>query len=340
MTQMLGPARKPPGVSRQLTTFNLEKRSKTRPLPPGERVTIGDVSGAGYISRLWLTFPGWFWPHWNRQAPIDATMLKSLILRIYWDDAETPAVETPVGDFFGAGHCEFNSFTSRFVGTSSGGFYCYWPMPYATGFRIEIENRHPGLGSEVFLNANYQELDVAPAGAGYFCTQFRTARRQGHEPALILQTEGNGHYAGVMLHMQAEPQFELSMLEAPEYVYVDDDWETPRFVGTGLEDYFNGGWYFRDGAFAGPMHGLVLKDPLRSMATMYRLHDEDAVAFDRRIRIEFLNPWQPERLKPYWYSSVAYWYNHAPAPVQPKLPDHKAVLGMYRTRERDHLSVP
>ncbi len=340
MTQMLSTARKPPGISRQLTTFNLAKRSKTKSLPPGERVTIGEVSGAGYISRLWLTLPGWFWPHWNQSATIDATILKSVIMRIYWDGAKTAAVEAPVGDFFGAGQCEFNSFTSQFVGTSSGGFYSLWPMPYAKGFRIEFENRHPTMGSELFLNANYQELEVQPAGAGYFGAQFRTGRRGGSEEALILDTAGSGHFAGMMLHMQGEPQWYLSFLEAPEYVHVDDDWDTPRIVGTGLEDYFNGGWYFREGEFAGPMHGVPLKDALRSMVTMYRLHDEDAIAFDRRIKVAFVNPWDPDRLKPYWYSSVAYLYSEKPEIAQPPLPDQAGVLSYYRTRDRDHLSVP
>ena len=133
---------------------------------------------------------------------------------------------------------------------------------------------------------------------------------------------------------------DLSFLEAPEYVYIDDDWDKPRFVGTGLEDYFNGGWYFRDGAFAGPMHGVPLKDPLRSMVTMYRFHDADAIAFNRRIKLAFVNPWERQRLKPYWYSSVAYWYNDTPTPRQPKLPSHRQVMQFYRTRDRDHISIP
>ncbi len=333
-------ARKPPGRTRQLTTFKLEKRGKTRLLPPGEPVTIGEVRGAGYISRMWLTFPGWFFQHWNTQAKIDPTMLKALILRIYWDGAKTPGVEVPVGDFFGAGQCEYDSFASQFVGTSSGGFFCYWPMPYAKGFRVEIENRHPTLTTDVFVNITYQELDAMPAGTSYFCTQFHTARCQGQERALILETQGSGHYAGVMLAMQGEPLHYLSFLEAPEYVYIDDDWDRPRMVGTGLEDYFNGGWYFREGEFSGPLHGVPLKDPLRSMVTMYRLHEQDAISFDRRIRLEFVNPWHPERLKPYWYASVAYWYSKTPEPGQPPLPDHAGVMQQYRFRDRDHISIP
>ena len=40
-----------------------------------------------------------------------------------------------------------------------------------------------------------------------------------------------------VIYMQGEERNYLSFLEAPEHVYVDGDWETPRIVGTGLEDY-------------------------------------------------------------------------------------------------------
>ena len=58
-------------------------------------------------------------------------------------------------------------------------------------------------------------------------------------------------------------------LEAPEYIYLDDDWDRARIFGTGLEDYFMGGWYFREGTFAGPYHGLPIKDTLESSVAMY-----------------------------------------------------------------------
>jgi len=213
-------------------------------------------------------------------------------------------------------------------------------MPYAKGFRIEVENRHPRLVPDIFLNANYQELPEPPADLNYFCTQFRTARCKADQETLVLDVEGQGHYAGLMLHMQGEPFNYLRYLESPEYIWIDDDRDIPRIVGTGLEDYFNGGWYFREGEFVGPLHGLPLKDPLRSMVTMYRFHTADAVRFDRRIRMAFVKPRPASELSPYWYSSVAYWYSRSPAPPQPPLPPHDQLIRMVRTRDRDHQAIP
>jgi hypothetical protein len=76
------------------------------------------------------------------------------------------------------------------------------------------------------------------------------------------------------------------------------------------------------------------------MVTMYRFHEHDAITFDRRFRFCFVNPWEAERLQPYWYSSVAYWYGDTPTPSQPALPGHESVLQLYRTRDTDHISIP
>ena len=48
--------------------------------------TVAEIDGSGYINHIWLTpagVPG-----------------RYVILRMYWDDSDVPAVECPLGDFF------------------------------------------------------------------------------------------------------------------------------------------------------------------------------------------------------------------------------------------------
>ncbi len=326
--------------TQQLTTFNLERRSKTVRIPRGEAITIGDVQGKGYIANLWMTFPGWFWQHWNTDAPISSTILKTLIVRIYWDGAAKPAVEAPAGDFFGVGLCEVANFASDYVGTSSGGFFCKFPMPFRKGFRIEIENMDEKIDTDVFMNVLYQLTSEVPGDAGYFHAQFHTGRNDGPTPIDVAQFQGKGQYVGIALSMQGQDRNYLSFLEAPEYIYVDNDWDKPRFAGTGLEDYFMGGWYFREGVFAGPLHGLPVKDTLNASVAMYRFHSQDAIHFTSRFKMQFVNPWNPDRLKPFAYSSVAYAYVNSPEGQGPALPVRDALLCWYRLRDRDHQSIP
>ncbi|MFO1477755.1 MAG: glycoside hydrolase family 172 protein [Verrucomicrobiota bacterium] len=336
---VLGPAMLRDDATHQLTTFNLKRKSKTVPVPRGKRVTIGEVKGEGYIANFWLTFPGWFWQHWNTRAPISQTILKTLILRITFDDAAQPSVAAPVGDFFGAGLCEISSFASQYFGTSSGGFFCKFPMPFRKSFRVELENLDEGIDTEVFCNVLYQ-LAPLPEGLGYFHAQFNTGRNKGPDAVQIAELKGRGHYAGCLLYMQGEERNYLSFLEAPEYVYIDGDKDTPRITGTGLEDYFLGGWYFREGPFIGPCHGVPVKDTLNSCVAMYRVHQSDAIHFRENFRFAFVNPWSPDRLKPFSFSSVAFCYLDKPEGQGAPIPPAKELLCWYRVRNTDHQSIP
>ena len=51
MKQPLGPACKPPGISKQLTTFDLQTRSKTKHISPGQRVTLSEL-GREYFETI------------------------------------------------------------------------------------------------------------------------------------------------------------------------------------------------------------------------------------------------------------------------------------------------
>ncbi len=327
-------------TTRQLTTFNLKRKRKTIAVRRAKRVTIGEVKGQGWIAQFWLTFPGWFWQHWNTTALVNQSILKTFILRIYWDGSEQPAVAAPVGDFFGAGLCEVASFASRYFGTSSGGFFCKWPMPFRKGFRVELENLDAEIDTDVFCNILYQLEDSLPEPLGYFHAQFNTGKNDGPAPVQIASVTGRGHYSGCLLYMQGKELNYLSFLEAPEYVYIDEDWDTPRITGTGLEDYFLGGWYFREGTLSGPYHGVPIKDTLNASVAMYRTHESDAIRFQQRLKFAFVNPWSPDRLKPFCFSSVAFLYLDTTEGQGSPIPSAKDLLCWYRVRNTDHQSIP
>lgn len=327
-------------TTHQLTTFQLLTRNKVAQLPRGKRITIGEVRGHGYISQLWLTFPGWFWAHWEPTAPHSQTLLKTVILRIYWDGQAEPAVQAPIGDFFGNGLCEISNFSASTIGMPSGGFACSFPMPFAKGFRIELENLDATIDTYVFMNVLYQLTPTAAENVGYFHAHFRTARNAGSAPVEMAQVTGRGHLAGCTLSMQGEQRQYLSFLEAPEYISLDDDWDPPRIVGTGLEDFFCGGWYFREGPFIGQQQGVTSKDTLGSSIAMYRLFAADAIHFRQRLHFRFVTPWAPERLKPFAYSACTFLYLDTPAGCAPAIPARDALLCWYRIRDTDRLSVP
>lgn len=329
------------GRSRQFTTFDPKTKNKAYPVQPGEKKNLVNYEGAGIITRMWMTFSGWFWMYWEPDTYIDQTILKKLILRIYWDGNAFPSVEAPIGDFFGIGQCEYKEYLAKYLGMSSGGFYNYFPMPFDKGVRIEVENMHDKVVPYVFLNVNYQALDALPEDAGRFQCLYKAGTNPGPEPMTVLKTTGKGHYVGCCVSLQGKEKDYLSFLEAPEYFYIDTaDQSVPTMVGTGMEDYFNGGWYFREGEFNGMYHGVPIKDALRSMITMYRFHEEDVVCFDKSIEMSFINPRPANQLKEFKFSSTAYWYQDKASKLVFDLPAKDKLVDWYRIRNNDHQSIP
>ncbi len=329
--------------SGQFTTFDINSKQKAFPIHPGEKKVLAQHNSPGIITRLWMTISGWFWENWDLREEKwpDTTILKKLILRVYWDGNSFPSVEAPIGDFFGVGHCEFKHFVSKYLGMSSGGFYCYLPMPF-NSVKIEVENTHDKSIPHVFLNANYTLYNALPANAGRLHCMYNAGTNAGSEPLYIMKTKGKGHFVGCCLSMQSWLPNYLGYLEAPEYIYIDDNFEekSPTIVGTGLEDYYNGGWYFRDGEFNAPLHGVPLKDPLRSMITMYRFHEEDAIFFDKSFVMMFQSPRPPEHTREFKFSSTAYWYQKKASELLFKLPEKDKLVDWYRVRDTDHQSIP
>ncbi|MCK5862870.1 MAG: DUF2961 domain-containing protein, partial [Candidatus Hydrogenedentes bacterium] len=96
----------------------------------GEEVVLMDVTGAGVVHRMWFTL--------SNRSP---EMLRSIVLRMYWDDADTPAVEVPFGDFFGAILGKMTVFESELFSSPEGrSFNMCVPMPFRTHARITFTN--------------------------------------------------------------------------------------------------------------------------------------------------------------------------------------------------------
>ncbi|CAN5366545.1 hypothetical protein BH11ARM2_BH11ARM2_36010 [soil metagenome] len=110
-------------------------------------------------------------------------------------------------------------------------------------------------------------------------------------------------------------------------------------MGTGLEDYFLGGWYFREGTFTGELHGVPIKDTLNASVAMYRVHDLDAIFFDDGLRFQFETPWNPAQLRPFVYSTVGFLYLDTPQSAPP-IRSREELLCFPRVRNTDRLSVP
>jgi hypothetical protein len=62
--------------------------------------------------------------------------------------------------------------------------------------------------------------------------------------------------------------------------------------------------------------------------------------FKERLKFSFVNPWAPERLRPFAFSSAAFLYLDQPEGQCPPIATAKELLCWYRIRNTDHQSIP
>jgi len=294
-------------------------------LEPGERRVLADLEGPGRITHLWMT---------------QRNHYRECLLRITWDDARSPSVNVPLGDFFCLGHGMVNSFQSlpftastnrnnRFnEGCALNG---YLPMPFRKRAVVELVNESSERHMQYFY-VDYEQGDV-PDDAGYLHAEFRRTNPfggWGHEIRVntpqanaanarklawgsnyvICDTRGRGHYLGCNLSVT---NFQGTWWgEGDDMIWVDGYKWPPDLHGTGSEDYLNQAWGMQDNAFL--RNGSSLHESnTGGYQTSYVFHLENPVRFRRELKVTIEHGHANHLANE--MSSVAYWYAAKPTKV-------------------------
>jgi len=291
-------------------------------LPAGAGVTIAESAGSGMISALHLRLP----------EPTDQ-LLSGLRLQIEFDGQTM--VDSPVGEFFGAGLGANNAQSLMFATTpqpdGSLSLSGWWPMPFARTARITLANTTTDpvsqIDSDVVTTADPQWAPALASGrAGYFTARSHAGPTALGQDWLFADEPGHGKFVGVS-HTIRGSRIKTSFsddapyfLEGAERVYTDGAL-SPQWYGTGTEDFYEGGWYFKNGKhFSAPLTG---QPDQRTAAggcadyciAAYRLMLAEAIDYHSAIRFGIehgkRNMVQPD------YSSTAFLYTQPDATITP-----------------------
>ena len=296
-------------------------------LDPEAVTQLADIEGQGIIQHIWIT--------------VSPQAYRDTVVRFYWDGEQTPSVETPLGDLFCNGHgLRYNVSSLPVAVNPSGGFNCFWPMPFRHRARITIENQRHEPIPGFFYQITYALTNI-PDTAACFHAQWRRSmtKRERPEHIILDGVRGQGHYVGTFL---AWAQLSNGWWGEGEIkFYLDGDRDHPTICGTGTEDYVGGAWCFGGGensAAAEPYSTPFLGYPLCRVKpgevprhALYRWHVLDPIRFqhDLRVTIQALG-WYPNgRYQPLTddIASVAYWYQaepHAPFPELPPIHERRS----------------
>lgn len=253
---------------------------------PGATLTLAEIEGPGVIRHIWLTFPDAA-PSWiSREG---SARPDEIVLRMYWDGAEEPAVEAPLGDFFACGFGERAEVRSVPVQVQGGDSYnCFWPMPFFRSARVTITNESDRPLAALYYQIDYTREASLPDDTAYFCAQYRqefpVALGRDYLVADIEAPLG-GHYVGTVMSVRSRsPQW---FGEGDDKFFIDGA-AAPSIWGTGTEDYFLNAWGMEEETF--PSFGVSRCDgwlgELGDTGTMYRWHLADPVRFRGSLRFE------------------------------------------------------
>lgn len=284
---------------------------------PGATHVLMEETGPGVITHIWLTFLG---PEPQDWAKDGSANHQEMLLRMFWDGQERPAVEAPVGDFFA------NAFGARrevislpVVVEDADSYNCFWHMPFRRSARVEIVNQSDKLISLLYYNIDWIKKESLPEDTPYFYAQYRQEYPvQKGRDYVLLDTNGKGHYVGTVLSVRTRSPSWFG--EGDEKIYLDGETK-PSIWGTGTEDYFLSAWGLK--TTTTPYFGVPYFDQwgiVGGHTSAYRWHIHDPIVFNTGIKVALEHfGWissdeNPDQKTNSWnereddYSSVAFWY--------------------------------
>ncbi len=285
-----------------------------RPMPVAvfEALAGGDtlsetVDGAGTIRALCVALT-------ERADPREPYALHQCVLRVYFDGEDEPSIDAPLIDFFGSGF-DLVRYNSLAAGTNRAlqiplpdrqpgedrFMYCYFPMPYQRGVRIEIENltdSRKDIGLLLYMEVDTRRPDRK---ALRFHARFRKEDPCEVFDYPILEAAGPGRIVGCLLNVDCPRRQWWG--EGDEKIWIDGE-TFPSYFGTGTEDYLDDAWGLHE--FIAPVAGVTRAGPFGKNSA-YRWHIADVINFQRDVRFTLEN-WQHGGAKDTYYASIVYWY--------------------------------
>ena len=293
--------------------FTPARVTTSQALPPDAPVTLAELDGPGCIRRIFVATVRHPTPAHQRQ----------IVLRIYWDGADTPAVEAPLGDFFGQLHgLPSYALDSRYLTTQfHAGYTATFPMPFRQGARIEavagpgVEDA--GIVIQIDWHAYPPESPPTPLR---FHAKFRReypCEAYGRN-YLLLDAVGRGRLVGFNYGVAVRDDRARWSHAGAENIYVTNPADAPegsfaQLRGAGGEDTFGasyGGVLHRPSTHLDqgvPYYAQEDLGPALARHTLaaYRFFESDAIPFGRAIQVRFGSMAND-------ICSTAYWYQEPP----------------------------
>ena len=290
------PARLRPSVRNRISNglWKYDAYPSLDSLDAHKTVTIANIKGPAQINTIHVT---------GQMEAAGIAMARSVILEIFFDAAQPPAVSVPLGDFFSDGTGRAGYFSTPFVEKTPDAYNCYIPMPFKTSARVTLRN-DSDREIMAYSFVEWQDLPEWDASLGYLHASWQQLSFQLTPDTIetMFSLRGPGHLIGEYWNINTdEPEYAgmKFVMEGNNELRVDDEAE-PSINYLGSEDSFNfsWGWHY---PFTGYKVGINYlsfrfdrgnvifengdKPAKLSRLSTYRFRDRDAVHFARALKL-------------------------------------------------------
>jgi hypothetical protein len=275
-------------------------------LDPGETVVVADFTGPDSLTAIRFDVPRARWGELELELEFDGRQRTRMSLV----------------DFFAIGRANGEPTRSLLIGADDREtLYCYFPMPFFRSATVVL-HLDAAVTSPVAVDFEVRRRERLPAtDSGLFSAQLGdVAVSTPGRDSRVATIAGPGRWVGLFLEAGSIGSQSQSFLEGDERVFADAS-RHPALYGTGVEDFFSGGFYFRidtneSTPFRRALHGMTydLADATGRAMGMYRLMLTDAPVFGATLEVGFEGG--PVNQTPVRLRSVAYFYSRPTPPMR------------------------
>ncbi len=257
-----------------------------------------------------------------------AAAWRGVALIVTFDDAATPQIWCPLGDFFGTspGFQDYASLPFEAGNPEAPTeMRAFWTMPFEKSAKFEFRN-FGKQAVDVALQATFESYTWTDRSM-HFHAKWRTEtlHTRPFRDWTYCDIRGKGVFVGDMLTLVNSVRDWWG--EGDEKIFVDGE-SFPSWFGTGSEDYYSYAWSDPK-PFQHPYHNQTRCDGPgnRGWTSVNRFHILDNIPFEKSFRfdMEFWH-WKPNIDVP--YAATSYWYARPGATDDFHEPDAKVLQNL------------
>jgi len=261
----------------------------------GSTLALASRTGSGWLRGIRLQLSRAAYTHIN--------------LRLTFDGITR--VDVPLADFFATAADSAIPARSVLAGEDAAGWLYAWiPMPFVQGADVSLAADADLPAPTSVASALSFDTRPVPANVGRFTATLSDSCIDAGK-IVLASAQGAGKVIGVSARYDANGSVTRGYLEGDEHATLDGA-IAPAWIGTGIEDFYNGGFYFDQGAVAGPLSGATVTDPDGHGTTaVYRWMPTDPIVYANGLRIEQEAGYAPAQPSPMCARTVVHSYRTA-----------------------------